>query len=149
MTDRATATIAPAVAELAGRLRVVSGRLARRGTTGGDVLTPTRLAALAVLEAEGAIRIGALAERVGISPPTTSRLVESLVERGLVICTPDPDDHRAVRVGLSPSGAAGLLDVRRQGAGDLAERLTRLGPEALDVLEAAMPLLEELAEPHG
>jgi DNA-binding MarR family transcriptional regulator len=142
-------TIAPTVAELAGRLRVVSGRLARRGAMGGDELTPTRLAALAVLEVEGAIRIGTLAERVGISAPTTSRLVESLAERGLVTCAPDPDDHRAVRVGLSPSGAAGLAEARRHGAGDLAVRLARLGPDALTALEVAMPVLEELAGSRG
>lgn len=140
-----TAPVAPAVAELAGRLRIASGKLARRGTTGADGMTPSRLAALAVLETEGPMRIGALAERVGISAPTTSRLVDCLAERGLIERTPDPHDHRAVHVGLSGAGAAGLAEVRRRGTGHLADRIAELDPQALAVLLAALPVLEAIS----
>lgn len=47
-------------------------------------MTPNRLAARAVLDADGPMRIGALVERVGISAPTTSRLMDCLAERGLI-----------------------------------------------------------------
>ncbi len=132
--------------ELAGRLRIAAGRLAREATAAGrhDGMTPSRLAALAVLAEYGPLRVGALAERVGISAPTTSRLVDCLEERGLIVRTTDPDDHRAIRVSLSAGGAAGLYSVRELGTGLLAERISRLTPEGLAALAAALPVLEEL-----
>lgn len=144
-----TTTTGPAnpASELAGRLRIAAGRLARE--TGAqsrlDGMTPSRLAALSVLESDGPLRVGALADRVGISAPTTSRLVDCLEERGLIVRAADPDDHRAIRVSLSADGEAGLNAVRELGAGLLALRITDLDPAARAALAAALPVLEELA----
>ncbi|MDT7704917.1 MAG: hypothetical protein QOG20_524 [Pseudonocardiales bacterium] len=134
-------------AELAGRLRIAAGRLAREAGAQSrlDGMTPSRLAALAVLDSDGPLRVGALAERVGISAPTTSRLVDCLEGRGLIVRTADPDDHRAIRVSLSAEGAAGLHAVRELGAGLLADRIVDLDPHAVALLTAALPVLEELA----
>jgi DNA-binding MarR family transcriptional regulator len=142
-----TADAPTTVAETAGRLRIAAGRIARE--TGAqsrlDGMTPSRLVALAVLEAHGPMRVGALAERVGISAPTTSRLVDCLVERELIVRTDDPDDHRATRVGLSPAGETALHDVRERGAGVLAARIAGLPLESQAVLAAALPVIEALA----
>ncbi len=140
-----TATLAdPAVADIAGRLRIAAGRLAREATTHAEGITPSRLAAMSVLDRCGPLRVGALAEKVGISAPTVSRLVDCLAERGLVVRTADPDDHRAIRISLSPAGAAALHSVRELGASLLAERISELDPAALAVLAAALPVLEDL-----
>ena len=82
--------------EVADRLRLAMARLGRRlvHTHPDAGMTPSRLTALGALEAAGPLRIGGLAEILGTSAPTTSRLVEVLYERGLVTRTPDPDDHR-------------------------------------------------------
>jgi len=142
-----TAEATTTVAEIAGRLRIAAGRMARE--TGAqsklDGMTPSRLAALAVLETDGPMRVGALAERAGISAPTTSRLVDCLEERGLIVRTADPDDHRAIRVSLSAHGAEALLGVRELGSGLLAVRISDLDPAAQAVLVAALPVIEGLA----
>jgi DNA-binding MarR family transcriptional regulator len=142
-----TAEATTTVAEIAGRLRIAAGRMARETSAQSrlDGMTPSRLAALAVLQTAGPMRVGALAERAGISAPTTSRLVDCLEERGLIVRTSDPDDHRAIRVSLSPEGEAALSGVRELGAGLLATRIADLTPEALAVLVAALPVIEELA----
>ena len=143
-----TAEAAPTtVAEIAGRLRIAAGRMARGASAQSklDGMTPSRLATLAVLQTDGPMRVGALAERAGISAPTTSRLVDCLEERGLIVRTCDPDDHRAIRVSLSPEGEAALSGVRELGAGLLATRSGDLTPDALAVLTAALPVIEELA----
>lgn len=135
------------VAEIAGRLRIAAGRM-MRGTSAQsklDGMTPSRLAALAVLQTDGPMRVGALAERAGISAPTTSRLVDCLEDRGLIVRTCDPDDHRAIRVSLSPEGEATLHGVRELGAGLLAARIDGLAPDARAALMAALPVIEELA----
>lgn len=138
---------ATTVAEIAGRLRIAAGQMARETSAQSklDGMTPSRLAALAVLQTGGPMRVGALAERAGISAPTTSRLVDCLEARGLIVRTTDPDDHRAIRVSLSAEGEAALHDVRELGAGLLAGRIAELDAAARAALEAALPVIEELA----
>ena len=52
------------------------------------------------------MRLNDLAERIGISPPTASRAIEALVELGFVDRLRDPDDRRALRLGLTDAGQA-------------------------------------------
>jgi DNA-binding MarR family transcriptional regulator len=59
---------------------------------------------IAILESEGAIPMGRLAERLGVSLPSASGIVERMVERGLVERLRDADDRRVVLVRLSPAG---------------------------------------------
>lgn len=134
----------PTVADIAGRLRIAAGRLAREASAHGEGITPSRLAAMSVLDRCGPLRVGALAGCVGISAPTASRLVDCLAERGLIVRTADPDDHRAVRISLSRSGTAALHSVRELGAGMLAQRISGLDGAELAVLVAALPVLEDL-----
>lgn len=141
--------VAPAVtetAELAGRLRIAAGRIARDGLGQKrvDGMTPSRLTALAVLAADGPLRMGELAARLGISAPTVSRLIDCLAERGLILRVTDPADHRATRVGLSTDGVLGLAAVREHGEGMLADRIAALDPAERSALCAILPLLERL-----
>lgn len=133
--------------EAARRLRVALTRIGRRmARAHPDAgVTPTRLVALGILELTGPVRIGALAEHLGTSAPTTSRLVDCLHERGLVVRTPDPDDHRATRVGLTPAGRTRLHEQRSLTTDDLTRRIDDLTPADQTLLVAALPVLEELA----
>jgi len=133
-------------AEIAGRLRIAAGRIARDGLGQKrvDGMTPSRITALAVLAGEGPLRMGELAARLGISAPTASRLVECLVERGFIERVADPADGRATRVGLSADGVIGLAAVREHGEGVLADRIAALDDDALRALYAALPVLERL-----
>ena len=135
--------------EVADRLRLTMGRLGRRlvHTHPDAGMTPSRLTALGALEAAGPLRIGGLAEILGTSPPTTSRLVEVLYERGLVTRTPDPDDHRATRIALTAEGAALLHALRRCTTDALARRIDDLTGDRRAALVAALPVLEQIALP--
>jgi DNA-binding MarR family transcriptional regulator len=143
----AIAPPAPASVEFAGRLRIAAGRIARDGLGQKrvDGMTPSRMTALAVLAAEGPLRMGELAARLGISAPTVSRLVDHLVERGFLERVTDEDDHRATRVRLSADGHRGLAAVREHGAGLLADRIACLDDAERALLERALPVLERLA----
>jgi DNA-binding MarR family transcriptional regulator len=135
--------------EVADRLRLAMARLARRLVRAHPDagMTPSRLTALAALEAAGPLRIGGLAEILGTSAPTTSRLVEGLHERGLVARTPDPDDHRATLVELTEDGATLLHAQRRCTTDDLAHRIDDLAADRRAALVAALPVLEQIALP--
>lgn len=147
----AAAPAVPDTGELAGRLRIVAGRIARDGLGQKrvDGMTPSRITALAVLAAEGPLRMGELAARLGISAPTVSRLVDCLGEHGFIERVTDPADHRATRVGLSPGGVIGLAAVREHGEGMLADRIEALDDAERVLLLAALPVLERLCGRPG
>ncbi|HEV3069618.1 MAG TPA: hypothetical protein VGY50_17305, partial [Streptosporangiaceae bacterium] len=59
---------------------------------------------------------------------------------------PDEADHRACVIAMTSAGSA-LLDAVRQGtATRLATCVASLGPDDLAALEAALPVLESLAQ---
>ena len=153
-TPTATASADPAVpepptAELASRLRLAVARIARDGLGQKrvDGMTPSRITALAVLAAEGPLRMGELAARLGTSAPTVSRLVECLAARGFLDRGTDEADHRATRVRLSPAGVAGLAAVHEHGDELLATRIAALTDDERAVLAAALAVLERLGRP--
>jgi DNA-binding MarR family transcriptional regulator len=145
-----------ATPDLPGRLGVAVQLLAHAGKqTGKDAakagggrgeLTPTRLTALAVMAATGPMRLGALASRLGVQVSTMSRIVDIMVTSGWVERRPDEADHRACVIGLTSRGSALLDAVRQDTATRLADCVARLGSDDLAVLEAALPLLESLAQ---
>ena len=53
---------------------------------------------------ESGVRIGEVAERIGASRPSTSRLIHRLSRRGLIDSRPDPDDGRASSLRLTEAG---------------------------------------------
>jgi DNA-binding MarR family transcriptional regulator len=132
-------------AELASRLRLAIGRLARRLRLEGDSgLPPLQLSTIATIEAHGPIRLGELAQREAVAAPTISRVLAALDERGVIDRRPDPADARSTLVSLSTAGHQLLATVRSERTASLARRLDRLDPEQRAALTAAMPALEAL-----
>jgi hypothetical protein len=68
------------------------------------------------------------------------------VTSGWVERRADEADHRACVIGLTSRGSALLDAVRQDTATRLADCVARLGSDDLAVLEAALPLLESLAQ---
>lgn len=134
---------------LAGDLRAEVNRLAYhlRAPATRSGITPTRLAALAALaHAESGLRAGDLAARMGITPASTTRLIDLLVDAGWVDRTRDPADARAVLLALTARGRAAIEDLRRDNVAQLAQDLAALGPDERAVLAAAVPLLRALSD---
>ena len=72
---------------------------------GGRGLTPTQGQVLALLRASPAgLRLGALAQQLGVTAPTASDCVAALHRKGLVAKFPLAGDGRAVVVRLTPAG---------------------------------------------
>lgn len=91
-------------------------------------MTVAQAATLDVLLTEGAMRLGALGRRLGISPSTLTRNLERLEQRQLVERVADPEDARATRVRLTPAGTGAAGEVERQQVSFVAEVLDRLPP---------------------
>lgn len=135
-------------AELVARLRGVIPRLARQlnDTSTGEDLTPTQYSVLALVRLRGPVGLAELTELEGINPTMLSRVVKVLDERGLVRRLPDPRDLRAARLEATPVGERVHDRVRVQRTQVLSECLDRLPPETAEILLAAVPAMEALAE---
>jgi len=133
--------------DLAHRLRPVIARLARRmrQSAGGD-LSPTQGAALNTIACHGPLTPSELAGREKIQRPTATRVLARLEEAGLVARTADPADRRSSLVAVTASGDALLAASRERKDLYLAERLDRLSPSELAVLERAAGILERVLE---
>lgn len=70
-----------------------------------NALTPTKLRAVSVLGEGGELRIGELAQRVGVDDTTATRLVDRLADAGLVERNGLEGDRRVTVVALTDEGA--------------------------------------------
>jgi len=143
----ATSVCSPVDPELAARLRLVLNRLARRlrSQAAGD-LSPSLVSALVSIELHGPITLGQLATHELVRPPSVTRMVAALEERGLVRRETDAADRRIARVSLTDKGRRTLGHARTRKTAYLARRLRELDASQLVVLVDALPVLERLLE---
>jgi DNA-binding MarR family transcriptional regulator len=137
----------PVDPEVAARLRLVLNRLARRlrSQATGD-LSPSLISALVTIECHGPITLGQLAAHELVKPPSVTRMVAALEERGLVRRETDAADRRIARVSLTGEGRRRLCRTRTRKTAYLAKRLRRLDESELAVVREALPVLEGLLE---
>ena len=145
-TDAASAVLAEG-ADLAAALRLHTMRLARRLRVerGSDDLTLSQLAVLGTLERHGESTVGELASLERVKPPSMTRIVNGLVEAGLVIRRPHDTDGRQVMIDLTGDARTILDEDRRRRTAWLAQRLAELTDDDRALLAAVLPLLERLA----
>jgi DNA-binding MarR family transcriptional regulator len=74
-----------------------------------DALTLPQLASLHLVEVNGSMRIGEIAEQLLLPMPAASRVISDMVDRGLFERREDPTDRRAKTVSLTPAGRT-LID---------------------------------------
>jgi DNA-binding MarR family transcriptional regulator len=143
--------IAPALdIDTAARLRVAIGRLSRRlrTTAAGSAagLTPTKISVLLTVVREGPIRLSALADSESLNPTMLSRVIADLVEARLLARTSDDGDRRAAWVEATEDGRQLAQRMRRERTDAVNDALEGLTPADRDLLEKALPALEQLAE---
>jgi DNA-binding MarR family transcriptional regulator len=98
------------------------------------------------MNAAGPMRMGNLAARLGIQVSTMSRIVDVLVSYGWAERRQDEADHRACVIGITGSGTGLINSVRCSNETRLADCIARLEPADLAALQAALPVLENLAQ---
>ncbi|MDM4722228.1 MarR family transcriptional regulator [Micromonospora sp. WMMA1363] len=147
MTERTVTANRMPPAQLAIQLRDAITRLnrqVRRARPVGD-LTVTQLSALTSLRLAGALTPRELADVERVQPPTMTKIVAKLEERGLVQRTPHPTDGRQVILAATEGGRAVLDQFERARNEWLATRLAELSEEDRDTLRQAAEILHQLA----
>ncbi len=116
---------------------------------GFELTFPQWRALLVLGEEQDGVRIGAVAARVGVTLPATSRLLKRLERRGLTTLAVEEQDRRATRARLTDRGRevrAAILAHRRAAMQEIAGALAE--PDRVDLasgLRAIAAGLERLA----
>src|ERR1700744_6714962 len=108
------------------------------------VLSDIQLAALAALERHDSMTPGELAEHEKVQPPSMTRVIAVLEERGLVRREPHATDRRQVILTVTGDGRDLVQRVRRRREAWLAQRLQELSPDDRQILRAAAPILAKI-----
>jgi DNA-binding MarR family transcriptional regulator len=112
----------------------------------GD-LSPVQLRALTVLQENAGVNLNDLAQAMGVTVSTTSRLVDRLVAAGLVDRKPSPQTRREISLALSPAGRGRLQRYDRLRLAEARACLETVPPGERDSVVAALQQLVPGAAP--
>jgi DNA-binding MarR family transcriptional regulator len=118
-------------------------RLLRREDDSSGLSAP-RLSALSVLVFAGPQSLAELAAAEQVRPPTMSRIVDGLVEAGLITREAKPGDRRSVRIAATEEGKRLLEAGRERRVRALTSRLARLAESERRALTRGVEILEQV-----
>ena len=132
--------VSPDLIDRALRRFLVLGQAMRR-----DAETlPVGVAQSAVLSRlrEGPKTIGELAAAEGVRAPSMTQIINRMEEAGWVARSQGPVRGRAIQI--TEAGRAIAVAVRQERTARLAKRCAGLSADDLEVLEAALPVLDKM-----
>lgn len=106
-------------------------------------LTLPEFRALAYINRNPGCALNEVAEFVGVEAPAASKLVESLVQRGLAKREADASDRRRVQLNVLPKGQTSIHTVREHTREFLDEKLAQLSPAQQAAVIEAMHILKD------
>jgi DNA-binding MarR family transcriptional regulator len=132
--------------DVAARLHSSAIRLLRtlRREDDGSGLSAPRLSALSMVVLAGPLSLAELAAAEQVKPPTMSRIVDALVERGLVTRVARPGDRRSVEIAATRDGSQLLAAGRERRVGALVKRLGCLADSERRALARGVEILERV-----
>jgi DNA-binding MarR family transcriptional regulator len=142
-----TAPTRTTIAELAAHLRPSLLRLTRiiRNQRVDMSVTLTQLSAMGTLHKHGPMSAGELANCERVQPPSMTKVLAMLEERGLVRRDAHPGDRRQAIMSITEAGIALLDSERRSRDAWLSQRLAQLTPDERAALRNVVPVLDKLA----
>ena len=99
------------------------------------------------------VSLTGVAEHLGLTPASTSTLVDGLSRRGLLLRVASESDRRRICLSLTATGQSAMESIRRETRATLAGALSSLAPSELRAIGRAMTVLRrtfaEAARPTG
>jgi DNA-binding MarR family transcriptional regulator len=135
-SERVAASLRDAIARLNRRLRQ---------TRPLGELTQSQLSALTSLDLAGALTPRELAEAERVQPPTMTRIVSKLEERGLVQRARHPTDRRQVILSATEPGRSVLATNKRARDAWLGSRIAALAEGERETLWRAAQIVDRIS----
>lgn len=133
--DEVATRLAPAIVRITRRIRPVNGEL-----------SVGHFSTLASIERSGPQRPSDLARLERVSPPTMTRILAALEERGLLERHQSVDDARSVIVAITAQGVRLVAQARAEQVRAVAVLLQELDDAQVRRVAAALESLETLAQ---
>ena len=118
-------------------------RAVRREDESGSLSGP-RLSALSVIVFAGAVTLGDLAAAEQVRPPTMTRIVKALEQRGLVVRKQNAEDGRSIYILATTSGKRELLLGRKRRIQALVREIDKLPGTEQSLLGSAAQILTKV-----
>jgi DNA-binding MarR family transcriptional regulator len=115
----------------------------------GANLSVPQFRSLGYISRETGASLSAVAEHVGLTLPSMSKMIDGLVARRLVDRAISTRDRRQVTLALSPLGRATLRTARARTQAHLAEVLSALSDAERATVIRAMQAIRPIFEPGG
>jgi MarR family transcriptional regulator for hemolysin len=115
-------------------------RMEMRRRRGADLTVP-QFRSLIFLQRNPGSALRQLADHLGLTPPTVSKMIDGLVARSLIERPDSPADRRRVELRLTARGNALVDRVRGETVAKFAERFAKMTPEDRDLLIRALESL--------
>jgi DNA-binding MarR family transcriptional regulator len=110
-------------------------------------LTAAQLHTMIMVNMRGKLSMNELSDMLGVSPPSTSVMVDKLVEKGILARSQSDEDRRKVFVEISPRSVSVMTEVENAILQSFVELVEKIGPETAkkwaEVLEVVKPILED------
>jgi len=114
----------------------------RRGR-GSDISIP-QFRTLAFIQRNADSSLSSLAEHLGLTLPSVSKLVDGLVKQKLIVRQESKTDRRRLTLGLSSTGLSIVKTARANAQANLAKKLASLSSPELDTIYQAMQSLRPI-----
>ena len=111
----------------------------------GEDVTLTQYRALVVLAYAGEQRTIDLADELGVTSSTATRLIHRLVGRGLVRRRTHPEDRRATQLEITPAGRDVVAAVTAHRRSEISAILRRMSADKQQSLIASLEALGQAA----
>jgi DNA-binding MarR family transcriptional regulator len=127
---------------------VQSIRVEMRRSRGSDLSIP-QFRTLRFIQSNVDSSLSSLADHLGLTLPSVSKLVDGLVKQGLVIRQESTSDRRCLALVLTPAGESIVNSARASAQASLAKTLGCLSADELVTVHRAIELLHPLFGTQG
>jgi DNA-binding MarR family transcriptional regulator len=101
-------------------------------------LTHSHFAILGMLNRTDALAVSEIGKRLWISKPQMTAMIDKLVDLQYVVRTPDIKDRRVIHISLTEEGEKFLIQARAIIKKNLAEKVSHLSLEDLELLAQSL-----------
>ncbi len=110
-------------------------------------LSVAQFRTLAYIKNNDGASLSSLATHIGLTLPSMSKLIDGLVSRGLVTRDLDQEDRRKICLCLTKTGKDELESAYEHTQTFLADKISGLAKEDLDIVSRSMQILKSLFVP--
>ena len=75
------------------------------------------------------MKVSEISQKLHVTPPTVTQIINTLEKDGLVERTVDPNDRRAVKINLTPNGETAVIQARKAFFESFSGLIDHLGEE--------------------